>query len=54
MTDDKAARFRGLAAKLRLESAGTSDAAACQVLEELARQYEALADWLERRTQTSG
>jgi hypothetical protein len=46
---EKAASFREQAAKLRLEHDRAKDARIRQALAELARQYEALADWLERR-----
>ena len=46
---ERAARFRELAAKLRLELAGTRDEAMRRALAELASQYEALAEWVERQ-----
>jgi hypothetical protein len=48
---ERAARFREIAAKLRLELARTRDEAMRQALAELAGQYETLADWVERRNQ---
>jgi hypothetical protein len=46
---EKAVRFRALAAKLRVELAGTRDKQVGDALAELARQYDALAEWIERQ-----
>jgi len=46
---EKAARFRAIAATLRLELERTRDAAVHRALAELAGQYDALAEWLERK-----
>jgi hypothetical protein len=46
---EKAARFRAIAAKLRLERDRTRDAGVRRALAELAGRYDALAEWLERK-----
>jgi hypothetical protein len=49
---ERAARFRELASKLRREPASTRDEAMRQALADLARQYDALAERAQRRNQS--